>query len=129
MVAAVVRDSLPLQDRLTRAASIDLGTVTLLIASVSLHDGEDRCSIDSPTVPPFSSRVAYRMLLPAQPRDGSSCTTWASKLPIKVKISAYLANIDRLSTHHFRKEITKQTCTHDTSIIPLDMSFKILLSL
>jgi hypothetical protein len=49
-------------------------------------------------VPPFSSRAAYRLLSPALPVDASACIAWGSRLPAKLKIFAYLADIDRLST-------------------------------
>jgi hypothetical protein len=54
--------------------------------------------IDSATAPAFSSRAAYRALSPARPLDASACTAWSSRLPTKLKVFVYLADIDRLSS-------------------------------
>lgn len=51
-----------------------------------------------PLRPPFSTREAYRALSSGWPVDVSASTTWALRLPSKLKIFPYLADIDRLST-------------------------------
>jgi hypothetical protein len=38
------------------------------------------------------------MLSPSLPEDASACTAWGTRLPAKLKIFTYLADIDRLST-------------------------------
>ncbi|KAK1609392.1 hypothetical protein QYE76_033065 [Lolium multiflorum] len=53
--------------------------------------------IDSPSTPPFSTREAYRMLSPSHATDVSACTSWGLRLPSKVRIFSYLADIGRLS--------------------------------
>jgi hypothetical protein len=97
-VAAVVSLGLDLQSRLTRAAEEELRAVRRFIDTTSLSEGGDRRSIDSPSAPSFSSRAAYRALSPARPVDSAACLTWSLKIPTKVKIFAYLLDIDRLST-------------------------------
>ncbi|KAK1641849.1 hypothetical protein QYE76_059654 [Lolium multiflorum] len=69
------------------------------------QEGEDRRFIDSPSTPRFSSHEAYRALSPARPLDTSACLTWSLRIPTKVRIFAYLLDIDRLSTRAnlFRK--------------------------
>jgi hypothetical protein len=83
---------------LTTAASSQLDEVSRLIAGIQLRDGPDARSIDSPSSPPFSSQAAYRILAPVHATDASACTAWGSRLPAKVKIFTYLADIDRLSS-------------------------------
>ncbi|KAK1620664.1 hypothetical protein QYE76_026181 [Lolium multiflorum] len=79
-------------------AARELIQVLRIIDDTSLAVGADGRVIDSPSGPAFSSREAYRMLSPSRPTDASACTTWALRLPAKLKIFAYLADIDRLST-------------------------------
>jgi hypothetical protein len=97
-VAAAVSTGLHLQPRLTTAASTQLGWVTHHLDPSTLRGGYDTRVIDSSTSTPFSSRAAYRMLSPSFPEDASACTAWRSRLPSKLKIFTYLADIDRLST-------------------------------
>ncbi|KAK1669207.1 hypothetical protein QYE76_057366 [Lolium multiflorum] len=97
-VAAVVSLGLDLQSRLTSAAEEELRVVRRFIDTTSLSEGSDRRSIDSPSAPSFSSRAAYRALSPARPVDSAACLTWSLRIPTKVKIFAYLLDIDRLST-------------------------------
>jgi hypothetical protein len=97
-VATTVSEGLHLQPRLTTAASSQLAEVSRLIAGIQLREGHDARFIDSPSSPPFSSRAAYRMLAPVHAADASACTAWGSRLPAKVKIFTYLADIDRLSS-------------------------------
>jgi hypothetical protein len=54
--------------------------------------------MDSPASPRFSTRQAYRLLSPVHPPDPSSGISWSLRLPSKVKLFAYLADIDRLSS-------------------------------
>jgi hypothetical protein len=63
-----------------------------------LREGPDLRSIASPAASRFSSREAYRLLSPIHPRDVSACRSWALRLPAKLRIFAYLTDIDRLST-------------------------------
>jgi hypothetical protein len=104
-VAFVVSQGLDLQDRLTRAAEAELLAVQHFIDTTALQEGEDRRTIDSPSTPRFSSCEAYRALTPARPVDTAACLTWSLRTPTKVKIFAYLLDIDRLSTRAnlFRK--------------------------
>jgi hypothetical protein len=97
-VAGVSTDGLALQPRLSGAASAELMDVRIILDGLALVDGADRRHIDSPSAPPFSSREAYRWLSPAGPVDTSASIVWATRLPTKVKIFAYLCDIDRLST-------------------------------
>jgi hypothetical protein len=76
----------------------ELVTVRSIIDDIALSQGEDQRVIDSPSGPPFSTREAYRALSSGRPVDVSASTTWALRLPSKLKIFAYLADIDRLST-------------------------------
>jgi hypothetical protein len=94
----VVEAGLHLQPRLSAAATDELLTVRCIIDDISLSQGEDHRVIDSPSGPPFSTREAYRALSSGRPVDVSASTTWALRLPSKLKIFAYLADIDRLST-------------------------------
>jgi hypothetical protein len=98
LVAFVVEAGLHLQPRLSATAADELSMVRGIIDDISLSEGEDRRVIDSPSSPPFSTREAYRALSSGRPVDVSGSTTWALRLPSKLKIFAYLADIDRLST-------------------------------
>ncbi|KAK1620884.1 hypothetical protein QYE76_026401 [Lolium multiflorum] len=97
-VAAVVEDGIDLQPRLSTAAACELLEVQRLVADISLGAGADRRFIDTVRKASFRSREAYRMLSPPRPTDASSCVAWSLRLPSKLKIFAYLADIDRLST-------------------------------
>ncbi|XP_051219169.1 uncharacterized protein [Lolium perenne] len=97
-VASVSSGGLHLQPPLSTAAVGELTQVLRIIDDTSLSAGADRRVIDSPSGPAFSSREAYRMLSPSRPPDASACTTCGLRLPTKLKIFAYLADIDRLST-------------------------------
>jgi hypothetical protein len=97
-VASVVGPGLALQPRLTSTAVVELATGHAIIDSTVLREGWDRRFINTPLSPTFSSREAYRALSPAHPIDASAEIAWASRLPAKVKIFSYLADIDRLST-------------------------------
>jgi hypothetical protein len=83
---------------MSSAAARELAIVNQVIDATSLRDGHDIRSLDTSSAPPFSSRAAYRLLSPALPVDASACIAWGSRLPAKLKIFAYLADIDRLST-------------------------------
>jgi hypothetical protein len=89
---------LDLLARLTSAAMNELFLVRRLIDITSLGPSQDRRSIDSPSTPRLCSREAYNMLSPPCPRDASVCVAWSLRLPSKLKIFAYLADIDHLST-------------------------------
>ncbi|KAK1699148.1 hypothetical protein QYE76_015845 [Lolium multiflorum] len=89
---------LDLQPRLTTAAERQLQEVLGIVSSTTLSDGKDLRFIDSPSTTPFSTREAYRMLSPSHATDVSACTSWGLRLPSKVRIFSYLADIDRLST-------------------------------
>lgn len=97
-VVVVSSTGLSLQPRLTAAAERELDAVRAILSSVALAGGQDLCCLDSPTSPPFSSGGAYRMLSPRHAPDVSACTSWGLRLPSKVRIFSYLADIDRLST-------------------------------
>jgi hypothetical protein len=97
-VATVVTLGLDLQPRLTGAAEAELVLTRRIIDDIHLAPFPDDRFIDSPSGPRFSSREAYRMLSPPRPRDESACITWALRLPSKLKIFAYLLDIDRSST-------------------------------
>jgi hypothetical protein len=97
-VATVVASGFSLQPRLSSAATHELAIVQGYVDVVDLVDGPDLRFIDSPSTPPFSSREAYRMLSPRRVPDASACKAWELKLPAKISIFAYLADIDRLST-------------------------------
>ncbi|XP_071681703.1 uncharacterized protein [Lolium perenne] len=97
-VATVAADGLDLQPRLSSAAEGELLEVLRIIGASPLCPGHDIRFIDSPSTPRFSSREAYCMLSPARPRDQSACVAWSLRLPRKLKIFTYLADIDRLST-------------------------------
>jgi hypothetical protein len=97
-VEVVLGSGFDLQPRLSQAAAVDLAAVRDIVASVSLRPGCDARAIDAPSAPAFSSREAYRALTPSGPRVESACLAWDCRLPTKLKIFAYLANIDRLSS-------------------------------
>ncbi|KAK1608058.1 hypothetical protein QYE76_031731 [Lolium multiflorum] len=67
-------------------------------SSTSLHASQDQRRMASPAAPRFSSHKAYRLLSSVHPHNVSSCRSWALHLPLKLRIFAYLADIDRLST-------------------------------
>ncbi|XP_051189918.1 uncharacterized protein [Lolium perenne] len=94
-VASVVLGGLDLQDW---AAEAELLVVRRFIDATVLQEGADHRAIDSPSTPSFSSREVYRALSPARPVDTAACMTWSLRIPTKVKIFAYLLDIDRLST-------------------------------
>ncbi|KAK1620794.1 hypothetical protein QYE76_026311 [Lolium multiflorum] len=97
-VATVVEGGIDLQPRLSTAAACELLEVQRLVADISLEPGADIRFIDTVRKASFSSREAYSMLSPSRPTDASSCVAWSLRLPSKLKIFAYLADIDRLST-------------------------------
>lgn len=97
-VALVVSRGLDLVPRLSRVAENELRVLQEIISNTHLRDGSDRRFIDSQSSPPFSSREAYLKLSPRHPLDSSACSAWALRLPNKLRIFAYLADIDRLST-------------------------------
>jgi hypothetical protein len=97
-VATVVSQGLGLQTRLTTVAESELLVIRRFIDGTSLRGGPDRRAIDSPSTPRFSSREAYRALSPVHPVDTTARLTWPLRIPTKVKIFAYLVDIDRLST-------------------------------
>jgi hypothetical protein len=78
-----------------------------IIAGCTLRDGCDLRAIDSPSTPRFSSREAYRVLAPPRPHDASACISWKLRIPTKIRIFAYLADIDRLST---RANLFRKSC-------------------
>jgi hypothetical protein len=97
-VATVARLGFDLQPRLTAAEEEELSVALRLARSIALRDGPDLRCMDSPAAPRFSTRQAYGLLSPAHPPDPSSGISWSLRLPSKVKLFAYLADIDRLST-------------------------------
>ncbi|KAK1670758.1 hypothetical protein QYE76_058917 [Lolium multiflorum] len=97
-VAAVVGRGFDLQPRLSTAAACELLEVQRLVAGISLGSGADRCFIDYMRRASFCCREAYRMLSPPHPPDASARVAWSLRLPSKLKIFAYLDDIDRLST-------------------------------
>ncbi|KAK1653138.1 hypothetical protein QYE76_070943 [Lolium multiflorum] len=97
-VASVTSGGLDLHPRLSTVVASELTQVMRIIDDTSLTVGADGRVIDSPSSPAFSSREAYMMLSPSRLLDASACTTWALRLPAKLKIFAYLADIDMLST-------------------------------
>jgi hypothetical protein len=97
-VEQVISAGFSLQPRLTTAAERDLVEVQGIVRATALSDGQDLRRIDSPAAPLFSTREAYHLLSPSQPRDASACISWGLRLPSKVRIFSYLADIDRLST-------------------------------
>jgi hypothetical protein len=94
----VARLGFDLQPRLTAAAAEELSVALQLAHSIALRGGPDLRCMDSPAAPRFSTRQAYSLLSPAHPPDPSSGISWSLRLPSKVKLFAYLADIDRLST-------------------------------
>ncbi|KAK1609234.1 hypothetical protein QYE76_032907 [Lolium multiflorum] len=97
-VEQVISVGFSLQPRLTTAAERDLVEVQGIVRDTTLSDGQDLRRIDSPAAPLFSTREAYHLLSPSQPRDASACISWGLRLPSKVRIFSYLADINRLST-------------------------------
>jgi hypothetical protein len=106
-VATVVEEGVDLQPRLSSVAACELLEVQRLVAGISLASGSDRRFIDDTRRAGFCSREAYRMLSPPHPPDASACVVWALRLPAKLKIFAYLADIDRLST---RANLFRKSC-------------------
>jgi hypothetical protein len=118
-VAAVVEGGIDLQPRLSAAAARELREVQRLVADISLQAGADRRVIDTERRASFRSREAYRMLSPPRPPDASSGVAWSLRLPTKLKIFSYLADIDRLSTRAnlFRKSCApSETCAACDSV-------------
>jgi hypothetical protein len=97
-LACTVGEGLCLQPCLTSAAAAELAAIEVLLVAVSLGEGTGSRFIDSPSAPPFSSRAAYWMLAEPCETDASACSAWGLRLPLNLKIIAYLADIDRLST-------------------------------
>ncbi|KAK1606196.1 hypothetical protein QYE76_029880 [Lolium multiflorum] len=97
-VATVVALGLDLRPRLSTVAEAEHASVRRIIDCTRLGVGHDGRAIDSPSAPRFCSREAYRALSPARPLDTSACVAWSLRIPTKVKIFMYLADIDRLST-------------------------------
>jgi hypothetical protein len=97
-VAMVASLGLDLRPRLTAAAEAELPAVLQLARGALLQDGPDLRHMASPASPRFSTRQAYRLLSPVHPPDPSSGISWSLRLPSKVKMFAYLADIDRLSS-------------------------------
>jgi hypothetical protein len=95
-----------LQARLTSEAELLL--VRRFVNNTSLGPNHDRRSIESPSTPRFFSHEAHRMISPPHPRDASACVAWSLWLPRKLKIFAYLANINRPST---RANLFYKNCT------------------
>jgi hypothetical protein len=83
---------------LSTVAEAELSMVCQIIDDTRLGTVPDNRFIDSTSAPRFSSREAYRMLSPPRPRDVSACIAWSLRLPSKLRIFAYLLDIDRLST-------------------------------
>ncbi|XP_071674484.1 uncharacterized protein [Lolium perenne] len=106
-VATVGGGGLDLQPRLTSAATDELRLVYCIIASYTLWAGCDLRTIDSPSTPRFCSREAYMALAPPRPHDASACISWRLRIPSKIRIFAYLADIDRLST---RANLFRKSC-------------------
>jgi hypothetical protein len=104
---------LDLQPRISIAAATMLTLVLRIIDDTSLLEGKDRRGTDSHTAPPFRSREETRMLSLVHPTDVSACTTLALRLPSKLKILAYLADINRLNTWanlHYKKCAPSVVC-------------------
>ncbi|KAK1641575.1 hypothetical protein QYE76_059380 [Lolium multiflorum] len=97
-VAVVAALGIDLQPWLSSVAEGELRLALQLLHATPLREGPDLRSMDTPAAPPFSTRAAYRLLSPVHPRDVSACCSWALRLPTKLRIFAYLADIDRLST-------------------------------
>jgi hypothetical protein len=89
---------LSLQPRLTEVALAELAKLRELIDRLDLRDGCDTRFIDLPTPLPFSSRAAYNALSPTATVDRSAVFAWELRLPNKLTIFSYLADIDYLST-------------------------------
>nr|XP_051221559.1 uncharacterized protein LOC127339784 [Lolium perenne] len=118
-VAAVVEGGIDLQPRLSTAAASEHLEVQRLVADISLQAGADRRVIDTERGASFRSREAYRMMSPLRPPDASSGVAWSLRLPSKLKIFSYLADIDRLSTRAnlFRKSCApSETCAACDSV-------------
>jgi hypothetical protein len=98
-VEVVLGSGIDLQPRLSPAATVDLAAIHDIVASVSLRPGCDDRAMDAPSAPAFSSRDGYRALTPQGPKVESACLAWDCQLPTKLKIFAYLVDIDRLSSH------------------------------
>jgi hypothetical protein len=107
-VEVVLGSGFDLQPRLSQAATVDLAAVHDIVASVSLHPGCHVHAIDVPSASAFSSREAYRALTPPGPKVESACLAWDCRLPTKLKIFAYLADIDRLSS---RANLRSKNCS------------------
>jgi hypothetical protein len=97
-VAVVKTSGLSLRPRLTGVALAELASLRELIDGLVLRAGCDARFIDLSTPLPFSSRAAYRALSPTAAVDRSAVLAWELRLPNKLKIFSYLADIDRLST-------------------------------
>jgi hypothetical protein len=106
-VATVVILGIDLRPLLTSSTEVELSIALRLAHSITVRDGLDLRRIDSPTTPRFRSRQAYRMLSPVHPPDSSSSISRALHLPSKVKLFAYLANIDRLRS---RANLFSKSC-------------------
>ncbi|KAK1642683.1 hypothetical protein QYE76_060488 [Lolium multiflorum] len=96
--ATVASLSLDLQPRLSAVADVELRLVLQHLHATHLREGTDLRCMASSAAPDFSYREAYRLLSLVHPRDVSACRSWALRLPTKLRIFAYLADIDRLST-------------------------------
>ncbi|XP_071683190.1 uncharacterized protein [Lolium perenne] len=83
---------------MTSAAEEELSVALRLAHNVTLRDGPDLRCMDSSSAPRFCTRQAYRLLSSKHPLDSSSSISWALRLPSKVKLFAYLADIDHLSS-------------------------------
>jgi hypothetical protein len=97
-VATVANSGINLRPLLTSVVEAELSIALRLAHCVTLRDGPDLRRMDSPTAPRFCSRQAYSMRSPVHPLDASSGIFWALRLPSKVKLFVYLADIDRLSS-------------------------------
>jgi hypothetical protein len=97
-VDVVKTSGLSLQPRLTGVALAELARLRELIDGLDLRAGCDARFIDLATPLPFSSRAAYRALSSTATMDRSAVLAWELRLPNKLMIFSYLADIDRLST-------------------------------
>ena len=109
LVATVWQTSLlaNLRNRLSNAAARELDCVLLLLQDFQQTDQPDERSLTHGL--PFSAKNAYSSITAEDDTDPHHDFVWSSKVPIKVKIFAWLLLRDRLNTkaNMFHKHIAQ----------------------
>jgi hypothetical protein len=97
-IHSAISHGIPLRPRLSAAAAAELSTVQSLLVSLTLDQHPDTRSMAWGDTLQISSRAIYRVLATGGRLDSSAITCWGTRLPSKIKIFCYLADIDRVST-------------------------------